>query len=187
MPKTPSHLPLVVAVVVAAMVIAACGSSSPATSTASGSDAHPTQAQIQQAETEAVRFSACMRSHGVPDFPDPTSPHLFKSTLADDHSPALQSAEAACRHLLPSRGPGQNSAPSHAQVAAELAFARCIRSHGFPAFPDPTSAGELSHEMLAAAGINIHLPAVVRAADGCVGVTHGLLTRAGVARFAAGR
>ena len=40
--------------------------------------------------------------------------------------------------------------------------------------------------MLASAGIDIHQPAVVRAADVCVGVTHGLITKAGVARFVAG-
>jgi hypothetical protein len=68
-----------------------------------------------------------------------------------------------------------------------LAFARCLRSHGFANFPDPTSTGDVSHQMLATAGINVQQPAVVRAADGCVGVTHGYLTRAMVARFVAGR
>jgi hypothetical protein len=39
--------------------------------------------------------------------------------------------------------------------------------------------------MLANAGINLHLPAVVQAADACVSVTHGLITRASVASFVA--
>ena len=68
-----------------------------------------------------------------------------------------------------------------------LAFARCLRSHGFPSFPDPTSSGELTHEMLASAGIDLHQPAVLQAADACVSVTHGVITRADVARFVAGR
>jgi hypothetical protein len=72
------------------------------------------------------------------------------------------------------------------QIAEELAFARCVRNHGFPSFPDPTSDGQLSHEMIDAAGINLHQPAVLQAGDACVGVTHGLLTRAAVARFVAG-
>jgi hypothetical protein len=41
--------------------------------------------------------------------------------------------------------------------------------------------------MLASAGINVHEPAVVRAADACVSVTHGVITKADVARFAAGQ
>ena len=68
-----------------------------------------------------------------------------------------------------------------------LAFARCMRSHGFPSFPDPSSSGQLTHEMLANAGINIHQPAVLQAADACVSVTHGFITKAAVARFVAGQ
>ena len=68
-----------------------------------------------------------------------------------------------------------------------LAFAGCIRRHGFTRFPDPTSTGQLSHQMLSAAGIDLHQPAVVRAADACVSVTHGFITRALVGRFIAGQ
>ncbi|MGH2887863.1 MAG: hypothetical protein ACRDPA_35060 [Solirubrobacteraceae bacterium] len=129
-----------------------------------------------------------MRSHGVPGFPDPSSPHQFKSSFADsEKSPAFRSAALTCQHLLPGgRLGGQSQAPpSHTQIVAELAFARCLRSHGFPGFPDPSNTGELSYEMLTNAGIDIHQPAVLRAADACVGVTHGVLTKADVARFVA--
>jgi hypothetical protein len=62
-----------------------------------------------------------------------------------------------------------------------------MRSHGFPSFPDPTSTGLVSLQMLANAGVNLHQPAVLPAADACVSVTHGLITRAAVARVAAGQ
>ena len=141
-------------------------------------------------QQDAVRFADCMRSHGVSNFPDPTSsPREFKQALdpTTAHSPAFQPAVSACQHFLPHGGQqSQSPPPSHAQITAELAFARCLRSHGFPSFPDPSSTGELSHEMLANAGINIHQPAVVQAADACVGVTHGLINRADIARFVAG-
>lgn len=129
-----------------------------------------------------------MRSHGVPNIPDPTtSPREFKNAL-NTRSPAVLSAESACRHLLPGGGqPSQSPARSQAQIAAVLAFARCMRNHGFPNFPDPTSSGDLSHEMLANAGINLHQPAVQPAADACVSVTHGVITKTDVARFIAGR
>jgi hypothetical protein len=83
-------------------------------------------------------------------------------------------------------GPSQSAPQSHAQIAATLAFASCIRSHGFPNFPDPTSTGQLTHAMLANAGINLHQPAVLQAGDACVSVTHGVITRAAVANFVAG-
>jgi hypothetical protein len=73
------------------------------------------------------------------------------------------------------------------QIGAMLAFARCLRSHGFANFPDPTSSGDLTHQMLATAGINLQQPALVQVADACVGVTHGVITKTAVARFVAGQ
>lgn len=177
---------MAVAAIIATTAIAACGSGSPSSS---GSDTRPTAAPLQQAQADAVKFSQCMRSHGVSNFPDPSAPHQFKDALnpTSAHAPAFRPALAACQHLLPRRGQANQSPPrSPAQIAAELAFARCLRTHGFPTFPDPTNSGELTHEMLASAGINLHQPAVLQAADACVGVTHGVITKAVVARFVAG-
>jgi hypothetical protein len=183
--RTTSTLPVAAAAIAAATLIAACGSNSPSSSSSGG---RPTYAQAQQ---DAVNFAGCMRSHGVPNFPDPTSPEEFKLSMSPGsavaRSPAFQSAATACQHLLPGGGPRQSATHSQAQIAAFLAFARCIRSHGFPSFPDPTSSGELTHQMLANAGINLHQPAVLQAADACVSVTHGVITKAAVARFVAGQ
>ncbi len=179
--RATSKLPVAVAAVAAAAMIAACGSSS---SSSSRSGGPPTQAQIQG----LVSFAQCMRLHGVPTFPDPTtSPRAFKNAF-NTKSPAFESGITACGHLLPV-DVHRNQSPAHspAQIAAMLAFARCLRGHGFPNFPDPTSSGELTHEMLASAGINLHQPAVVQAADTCVSVTHGYITKAAVARFIAGQ
>lgn len=187
-----SILIALVATAAISLFLAACGgSSSPSASTSGG---HPSQSQIQQMQQDAVRFSSCMRSHGVANFPDaptagnPSSGHAFKNAISSN-APAVQSAETACRHLMPKGGqPIQNQQDVHsrAQVDAMLAFARCIRGHGFPSFPDPTSTGDVTHQMIAGAGIDLHQPAVLHAAATCVGVTHGLLTRAEVARFIAG-
>ena len=94
---------------------------------------------------------------------------------------------SSCRYLLPRLGQNQSPAPSQARISAALAFARCIRSHGFPSLPDPDSSGDITHEMLAKAGINLHQPAVIRVGDACVSVTHGFITRSDVARFVAGQ
>ena len=174
-----------VAAIAAMIVIAACGSNS------SSSGGPPNQRQLQQAQQAAVAFADCMRSHGVSNFPDPTtSPREFKQSLdpTTAHAPAFQPAVSACRHLLPRGGRhSQNPPHTQAQIAAILAFARCLRSHGFPSFPDPTSSGDLTHQMLANAGINLHQPGVLQAGDACVSVTHGIVTKAAVARFVAGQ
>ena len=182
--RTPSRLLLAAAAIAAAAVIAACGTSS---SGSSGSGSHLTAAQIRQAEQDAVSFAGCIRSHGVPNFPD--SPYEQKQMLSSRsaQAPAVQSAVAACSHLLPHGGQSQSPAHSQGQITAMLAFARCLRSHGFANFPDPTSSGDLTHQMLANARIDLHQPAVVQAADECVGVTRGVITKAAVARFVAGQ
>lgn len=189
--RTTSSLVAAAAAIAAATAIAACGSSSSGSSNTSSSGGPTSQAQIQQEQQDAVRFADCIRSHGVPTFPDPTtSPHEFKQALNPSiaQSPAFKSADPGCRHLLPHDGqPNQSAPPSQAQIAALLAFARCLRSHGFRSFPDPSSSGQVTHEMLAGAGITLHQPAVLQAADACVSVTHGVITRADVARFVAGR
>jgi hypothetical protein len=132
-----------------------------------------------------------MRTHGAPGFATPTSPRAFKQSLAPSApgttAPAFQAAEASCQHLLPGGGPraGSQAPPSHEQLTAMVAFAGCLRGRGFTRFPDPTPGGQLTYQMIAAAGIDIHQPAVAQAADACVGVTHGLLNRAAVAKFIA--
>jgi hypothetical protein len=182
--RTAFRLRSVAAALAVVPVIAACGSS-PATVTTSAGNA--AQAQEQQLQ-DMVRFASCMRSHGAPNLPDPTSsPHDFKSAFAHP-APAVQSAATACRHLLPA-GEQQRGNPrrSQTQIAGLVAFARCLRTRGFPNFPDPSAAGELTHEMLANAGIDLHQPAVLQAADACVSVTDGVLTKAAVARFVTGQ
>lgn len=180
----------VIGAAAAATAITACGSGSPRTTTTS--TAGPTQAQIQRFQTNATKFTDCMRNHGIANFPDPpnandpNSGHTWKNAFSNS-SPGFVSAETTCQHFMPNMAKhNQSSASSPAERTAMLAFARCVRSHGFPSFPDPTSAG-ITHQMIAAAGINLHQPAVLQAADACVSVTHGLLTKASVARFIAGQ
>ncbi len=181
----PTGLIFVIAV---SLLAAGCGSSSPSSSSASTAGAQSAQTHSIQ---PAVNFAHCMRSHGVPSFPDPTtSPVEFKQSLDPSlpHSPEFLTAVKACQHLLPRDGaPSQSDAHNQAHIAAALAFARCLRTHGFPSFPDPTSTGELTHQMLASAGIDLHQPAVAQAADACAPVTHGYITRTDVARFIAGQ
>jgi hypothetical protein len=90
---------------------------------------------------DPMAYAACMRSHGVPDFPDPPSNNIIqRPSRTDLRSPIFQAAYRACRSLNPSGGsmPPQQEAQVQRQM---LAFARCMRSHGVPAFPDPNNHG----------------------------------------------
>ena len=59
--------------------------------------------------TQAViNFSNCMRSHGVPNFPEPNSQGqtLITGNGINPNSPQFQSALQSCQHLLPAGAVG---------------------------------------------------------------------------------
>ena len=181
-------LPRIAAVLAAATLIAACGASSHP-SRPSGSaevSVNGVRMSVAQANAALLRFAGCMHTHGVNGLPSPvSSPAAFKHSFTTT-TPVYRAALGNCQRLIPGQQNNRDGAAhTRRQIDAMLAFAGCIRRHGFTRFPDPTSTGQLSHQMLNAAGIDLHQPAVVRAADACVSVTHGVITRALVARFIA--
>ena len=90
---------------------------------------------------EAVAYSQCIRSHGVPNFPDPVltpgGGYGYRTTGIDPHSAAFQGALQACK-ALPSPWNSTGEQLSPAQQQAWLNWAKCIRAHGVPNLPDPT-------------------------------------------------
>jgi hypothetical protein len=90
-----------------------------------------------------AKYAACMRSHGVPNFPDPDangSINFGASSGVNPASPKFQAADTACRKELPNGGQPTPAQQAKAQKQA-LAFSRCMRSHGVPNFPDPQISG----------------------------------------------
>ena len=116
------------------LCVAACGG-------ASGQSAG-TGTSAKLASDQALKFSDCMRAHGVSNFPDPGSGGGIQVTPGsglNPQSPAFQAARKACGKLLPGGGPGARK-PTKAEFVAALAFAKCMRTHGLPHFPDPLAS-----------------------------------------------
>jgi hypothetical protein len=87
--------------------------------------------------TQDENFAQCMRSNGLPSFRDPSSnEHPLSISQIDPNSPAFQAAYKACQNYAPNGHAGP-PAPTAAQLGAALGFARCMRAHRFPRFPDP--------------------------------------------------
>ena len=123
-----------------AVLATACGGSAPSSASA------PTYAQ-------ELALAQCMRSHGVPNFPDPDASGGYTLTSngsiegaggssIDINSSQAQAAYGDCRHLLP-------GAPSISQLEQQvqqeqqrqaralpalLKWEQCVRSHGVPNF-----------------------------------------------------
>ena len=68
-----------------------------------------TPAQRKQELSSALKYSACMRSHGIPSYPDPVelANGNIELRLGAGHgsSPQMQAAAQACRKFLPGGGP----------------------------------------------------------------------------------
>jgi hypothetical protein len=108
-----------------ALLAAGCGGA--------GGSPHASRPAVHQ---ELVAFAHCMRSHGVPDFPDPLPGGGFPRG-SEGNSTQADSAMRTCQHLLPAVQP--LSAAQQARVLAQdLKWTRCMRAHGFPGISDPS-------------------------------------------------
>jgi hypothetical protein len=142
----------IIATAALALLAAACsGSPSP-----TGSGGSPDAGGAANSPS-AVGFSHCLRSHGVPNYPDPTSGGALPKTSPQHlgvSSSRFQAAQQACQHLLPNTESIQQQTQQcmltgdcpqalvRQILTAELRFARCMRSHGVPNWPDPTIDSE---------------------------------------------
>jgi hypothetical protein len=125
-----------IAAVLCGLALAACGSSSKLSQPKSA------------ASNQFLAFSECMRSHGIPNFPDPSGGgggiRISLGSGINPGSPAFRAAQSQCKHLLPGGGPGGNGPPSAQAKQQMLAISECMRSHGVPDFPDPTTTAPAS-------------------------------------------
>lgn len=121
-----------------------------------------------------------MRSHGVTNFPDPIAGKSgnaasFAVGSVDINSPTYRSAQQACHKYLTS--PGANLTPAqYAQREAQLLkYAQCMRSHGLPNFPDPTTgpSGAPTIALTPSSGINPDSPTYQAAESACQSLKGG--------------
>lgn len=173
------------AALVTATTIAACGSSTPNGSTPPSGATTRTgaRASTNSSSRSTLAFSKCMRANGVPNFPDLGSNGMLiqgtGQTLAVNgvsvNAPAFQSARAQCQKYLPS----QQATPAQAaqQRQRGLRFAKCMRSHGVPNFPDPqVLSGHGGNQVARLTGISaaeFNSPAFQAAAKACGGGPKG--------------
>jgi hypothetical protein len=138
--------------------------------------------------TKAVLYaaSACMRKHGVANFPNPIfilGKYRFGFTAdsgVDSHTPQYRAAQRYCmnRYLDPGKpySPAQ-LAQWHTQA---LKYAQCIRAHGLKIFPDPPPAdqnGLGGPEILLSSGLPQDLlvtPAWLHAQRACKSLSSGV-------------
>ena len=112
-------------------------------STTTTSDSSSNASEGSATENGLLAYSHCMRSNGVPNYPDPNSNGNLPKGNAQAFGVSTsqyQAADQACGHLLPGSGSASltqclmtgDCPRSVVQPALEegLKFAQCMRSHG---------------------------------------------------------
>jgi hypothetical protein len=101
----------------------------------------PSGAAAEEHYQKALKYSKCMRSQGISNFPDPNDGggiQIGPTSGIDPQSPQFQAAQKACGKYFPA--PQLSKAQIAQQQAQALEFARCMRANGVPNFPDPQFA-----------------------------------------------
>jgi hypothetical protein len=193
-PASPAAAPLSLALL-CLVLLAGCGSSSSspgvahvgttsASSPTGGSSGGTPESgeSVASAQRKLVEFAQCMRTHGEPEFPEPTEGHIQIHSQnghgPNPESPQWKAAEKACSKYAPANI-ASNPAQQKARDEQALKLSACMRSHGVPNFPDPKfSSGGVEMKMN---GVDASSPQFQAAAKTCQGdsplgkaLSHGL-------------
>jgi hypothetical protein len=139
MPGMPRNIPFAGgAAAVLTLLLAGC---------ALGPIGRPAAAATPSANPAAVyrQFAQCIRTHGLPDFPDPVLDAQGHPQLPDSVQQPPDAIMQACSSVLnqlpaSSRGSGAQR-PNPAEMRR---FAQCLRAHGIEDWPDPNLDGSFT-------------------------------------------
>lgn len=131
--------PLILAAIAGALALGGCGGSGNGGDPASGAS------RQDKAFEGALKFSQCMREHGV-NFPDPqrVGSGGIKVSVRNinPNDPKVKSAQSACQKYMQIGG-GETVDPAKRAKLQEAAlrYARCMRGQGVD-MPDPQLSGK---------------------------------------------
>ena len=145
-----------------------------APSNASGSSGSDSPGERSQ--SEQLQFAQCMRSHGVPAFPDPSASggtlNAVSAAGINTQAPSYQTALQGCEKYSPA---GHLSpAQSAVDKAKGLQFSQCMRAHGVFNFPDPITGPDGAQAInLGPEHIDPNSPTIQAAGKACQKVVPG--------------
>jgi hypothetical protein len=156
-----------------ALLVAACTSSSggPGVANVGSSSAGASSSPSGSVSNGPLAFSQCMRSHGIPNFPDPGSNGSVQKETAQQlgvSSSQYQAATSGCGQLLPNSDQGGLSQAQIQQAwSGTRNFAQCMRSHGVSNWPDPLDDGTGSPVFYLQNKIDASAPQIVTKIHAC--------------------
>ncbi|HEX5199831.1 MAG TPA: hypothetical protein VFW27_07805 [Actinoplanes sp.] len=89
-----------------------------------------------------LKFSRCMREHGLPWFPDPSHGKMSVAIPKGTDRAKVEAAHEACKKYMPNGGNPPKLSAEDLQRARDMA--KCMRENGVPKFPDPDPNGGIA-------------------------------------------
>jgi hypothetical protein len=110
---------------------------------------------------KALSYARCMRANGEPTWPDPDRQGNYDRPQAfwySFHGPPYLTAMTACQGLVPLRPAA--AAQARRDYRSSRRYAACMRSSGYPSFPDPTPIPDVKFTtpQIRAQGIHVKTP-----------------------------
>jgi hypothetical protein len=128
------------------LAMSGCDGAAPSSGGSAPTSGTAATASVQrQALAVWLDFARCARAHGVPDFPDPRvnsdgrASFPGSSTTIKSETAQVQGLCGSILGRLPASA--KQTQVTSAQLQQLVAFARCMRLHGEPGFPDPKPDG----------------------------------------------
>ncbi len=125
-----------------------CGGSSHAVGVPTLQGSHANSSATHGPNLQALHQAAqCIRTHGVPNYADPTVGPGFtiytdQRDLENATSAVVRQATSACRTEIRAANfdPSQRPHPPAQMVRDGVRAAQCLRAHGLPNWPDPKAS-----------------------------------------------
>jgi|SRR5579875_3185170 len=121
--------------------------------------AAPKAGAAQNTTAQLDAYAQCMRAHGEPNFylststasPSPGAPGSASHPVlklgpgvtvpgVDAGPPEYVAADKVCQHLAPAIGKAPTAQQAEQMLRRLVKDAACMRTHGYPDWPDPTIA-----------------------------------------------
>ena len=127
---------MALAVGMALAAVSGCGPGAPGGAPAAQSGTRGETAVLHE-------FVACVRAHGLPGFPDGSIDSRGVVSFPDSAPRIPDSVANACQVFFNRLPPQPAESPPVPQPLFQelLSFARCMRGHGVPDWPDPAPSG----------------------------------------------
>ncbi|HEX6681217.1 MAG TPA: hypothetical protein VF062_00365 [Candidatus Limnocylindrales bacterium] len=126
---------------IATLLLAACGS-----------EEQPSAERDAEIRAVTAEMTECIRRNGVPELPDPTFNDEGHPQAGPEWDPATnpkvaEAVQGPCKQIMErmealAQAPEQARPPLSAEDQAKLReYAKCMREHGLPDFPDADNTG----------------------------------------------